>query len=265
MKSTNVQRSLVASILLLGSCSFLSAADINFTTAEGYVTGPLSANPSWATNSGFVTVNTTGEGAVKIGKNYKMATYQDAAYDFADSALTYTSSMDIQWTQGDALTYDYGFALLRAFGTDDTSAGNSSTNFGLYRGDGDVYSLEGVGVNIGLTETALGFDVEGGDLLSDVIRISYSLTRGTEATNWGVDYALTNISTDTVIASGSSTFNIGDTMHADDSVYSGFFGGFLSSNGSLSILNFTTVPEPSAYAVLTGLMALSSVMLRRRR
>lgn len=63
----------------------------------------------------------------------------------------------------------------------------------------------------------------------------------------------------TVTASGLNAFNGSGTVTVTDGQGTNFGGGFSGSGVSI-----TVVPEPSAYALLGGLLALTCVMLRRR-
>jgi hypothetical protein len=62
-----------------------------------------------------------------------------------------------------------------------------------------------------------------------------------------------------VTASGVNAFNGSGTVTVTDGQGTNFAGGFSGSGVSINI-----VPEPSAYALLGGLLALTCVMLRRR-
>lgn len=75
------------------------------------------------------------------------------------------------------------------------------------------------------------------------------------ATPASLDYTIGG----SVTASAVNAFNGSGTVTVTDGQGTNFAGGFAGSGVSI-----TVVPEPSAYAVLAGLLALGCVMLRRR-
>lgn len=252
--------------VLLATCHFASATDISFTSGEGYSVASLGSNSSWyAYSNANVTNNVIG--IVNLATGGRLGIYQDETFDFSVADSAFTSYIDVQWTQGVALASSLDFAEIRYYqNATGTSSSTSRLQLNRAAGAGDNYELQGLGVNVSLSAADLGIDSANSDVLSDVIRISSTLTK-TSATTWATSYIVTNETSSSIVTSGTgSSINLG-AANDDTTMYSGFQGGFNDTFGDVNILNFgvSAIPEASSFAMLAGLLSFSWVMARRRR
>ena len=107
---------------------------------------------------------------------------------------------------------------------------------------------------------------------TNMLKFDLTLTRtGTDTFDWG--YVVTDLGAagagSTVVGSNTQSFTVADFGTSLDG--GGIYAGMRSGNQTAGLVSdldswsVTVVPEPSAYALLAGALALCSVMIRRRR
>ena len=109
---------------------------------------------------------------------------------------------------------------------------------------------------------------------TNMLQFDLTLTRtGTDTFDWG--YVVTDLGADgagsSLMGSNTQSITVADLGASMDvgGIYAGMRsgdqnGGLISGLDQWSV-NVNVVPEPSAYALLAGALALGSVMIRRRR
>lgn len=261
---------LVSSFLAWGDAG---AALIEFTTGEGYANGTLNGQPSetpvWSVSSDTNTpfsVNTAAGGSVAFNTtlNNRIVGY-NSAIDFTTGAA-FTTSMDFTFVQSAATVGTTTLAgLVYAENVNANSIGSTSAGFGRSTLL-DGYRLAFANAAVNIAGTALGIDSGSGDTISDVIRLTYTLQQGATSSTWIGTEVIYNVTTDTVVATrSSSAISIGTTDP------SSFFGAMqlgtgMASSGlsSFTVLAYSSpVPEPGVVTLLG--LGCAVMALRRRR
>lgn len=141
----------------------------------------------------------------------------------------------------------------------DASGDQVNTIFALTGSGGDVrtrHAVSGGSITGTAAQSTVGLASDVNEYLT--VRVEGNLIAGTFTTSYDNGGGFT-----TAIANGAGLFNISEITLAVE----GSEGGWSTSSISLdyATLDFTAVPEPSAYALVAGLFGMSFVMLRRRR
>lgn len=277
MKQPILKKLIVVPIALLATCHLASAVEIDFTTPD-YSDGVLDGNSSGAwenVNVDFTVTDSASSGAVNLPSSGGVAVYQNQVLDFNAVGSTFSAYIDVQWTQNDEVLESGSttFAEL-AYYRDSNGSPIPYGRLGVGRSSRrvDGYRMAGLDYrSFPMTGADLGIDSARGDLLSDVIRISFDLIKGDSATTWVGHYTVTNLTTDTVVLSGTRRdMNIersASGVNTDTTVYLGFNSG----NNHLGMAEVEVqrfgkvdIPEGATCALFAGLFALSWSMVRRR-
>lgn len=273
-------KSLTASLLgILLVAGYAGAATvIDFTSAEGYTNGVLNNQPgtsgTWKTTgtstfTGFQ-VDTSSGGSVVLDTtaSSKLAGYAAPVYFM--SSGTVTMSMEFQFSQTAASVGSATNAFGLVYASSQNAAGSTTglAWIGRAASTTDGYRLTAFGANsVAVTGAQLGINSASSDNLSDVIRLTLTLTAVT-STSWNGTATLYNVTTGTQIGITTRN-NITSAADLNNAMYGGFQIGSqmaASSLSSASVLNYTTtVPEPGTY-VLVGLgLGFVAVYVRRRK
>jgi hypothetical protein len=249
---------------------------VEFTTGEGYANGNLSGQPSstpiWLVSSGSgtpFTVNAAGGGSVAFDTtaNGRIIGY-NSAIDFTSGAA-FTTYIDFTFVQSTASVGASTTAagVIYAENVNSSSVNTTGAGFGRLGSTVDGYRLAFANGAVNIAGTALGINSGTGDTASDVIRLTYTLQQGATAATWVGTETIFNVTTNTVVATrSSSAINIGI---ADPASFFGTMqlGAAMATSGlsSFTVLAYSSpVPEPATL----GLVALGGIALatsRRRR
>jgi len=275
-------RFLVPKFFAAGLCATLvslggaRAVLVDFTSAEGYANGTLngqtSSTPVWVVSSGATTSFTVDAAAGIVSldptTSNRIAGY-NSAIDFT-SGLSYTTSIDFTFVQSGSTTASSTTlaGLIYAENVNSASVSTTLAGFGRQGSTVDGYRVAFANGSVGIAGTSLGIDSASGDVTSDVIRLTYTLQQGASSSTWVGTETIFNVTTNTVVATrSSSAINIST---ADPTSLFGAMqiGASMSTSGlsSFSVLSYNSpvaVPEPAV-----SLLALAGVGLlatRRRR
>jgi len=255
---------------------FLTAASahavvIDFTSGEGYTNGSLNLQTNnsgtWKTSSSNASfqVNTASGGSVSVDTSVinAVAGYFEPINFSTGGAIT--TSMDFQFTQGTATVTSATTAFGLAYTTIQGSGTNNTAFAAIGRQNGtDFYRMTAFGNATNITGATLGINSAGSDSLSDVIRMT--LTMSYTAGSWSGVATLLNVNTGITVATITRN-GFAISSFGPDSLYSAMrVGPEMTTSGlsSLSALNYSTpIPEPGTF-VLAGL-GLGAVLLFRRR
>jgi len=233
--------------LALGSCA-LSAQDLVLTTTPTGTAGNV-----YALNS-FLANDTTVEAGYFSSVDNTIANLstgndnlQQFVVDSDGSGITQANNLS-RWEQNSVLTTNDGgqrHAFRYDFGTSATSS------FTLGSVEFDVSGVEGAGIT-----AVVVYELADNTWIRDIVDLN---SNGTLTVALSEQLAFTSGTTPLDLTSSTNQFTIafGDPAGITD--------GVTVSNAVIDEIRFyTVVPEPSAYALLSGLLALSWVMARRR-
>ncbi|CAA6679663.1 MULTISPECIES: PEP-CTERM sorting domain-containing protein [unclassified Lentimonas] len=246
------------------------ATTVDFTT--GYSDGNLTDHADWLSQNDNLVVDSATTGAVNLDadSNWSAAMFNEQ-YSAADA---FSIDIDFSFTQTAAANNKDVVSLM--FSSE--FATGSQLRFGLRRKtDGDYgFFIPGV-TNISVLDVAtavqLGFDdAATGD--SDQLNIKVDILRNTTdavANSWDYSITLSNTDLATMYTASGTTVS---ALLLDDAT--GLYGGFSSSvtdtvglvsNRQIQAfsVNGTAIPEPGAFALIAGALALGFVTVRRRK
>ena len=265
--------------------------DTSFTTAEGYTNGALNGQTVtggsawWASSATRPVVNaTTGV----VNRNVTFGEYgADATYGapIATSFTSFTSTLDFTiGGLGTSVPAANEFLVYSRFGTSSNASG--AIQFMLYRPTSlsNSYTLrfslaaaaqgtlgdQGTDSSSFLNST-IGDDGTLGDV-SDNLQMSFTLTRGLDATNWAAVGTLSNLTTSTLVQTLSMPIVSLSGAYDSSNLYGGFGFGTLGASltNALPGMTFSSysieaVPEPSTWALVVAAgLALGTAAWRRR-
>ncbi len=270
-------------ILSLAVVSLLPAAlqadySTSFTAAEGYSDGPLSNNENWnnALEGGIYTVDATA-GQVDIGATGagfgSLSILATSSYDFTQVGSTYTASMDFQFTDTNAAISGTNTFISMLYMNNPTGGSVNQTSLGIRRNasPGSYQLVRFAASTASLSASGIGIDIGSNDFVSDVLRMSYTLTAGETPSTWSATYSVYNVDTSTTVTSSTITVNVTSAAADDDSMYAALSTGANNGNGITDITMYdyassaVIVPEPTTYAFAFGGLMLALVGFRRFR
>ncbi len=189
----------------------LAAAEVHFTAGEGYVAGPLhaqpAADPAWAlvSDSHSFTVNPPHGVVVNSAQTATSYAVWQTPVD-PSRTPTLTSHVDFHFIQSlsishsppiTALTYLHnatnGVTRLRAFFG--RSSGTDMYRLGFYQASGAPVT----NLVIKIPGDALGINTAAGAHASQPLRLAFTLNRGATASDWTGSVTLTNLATNTLV------------------------------------------------------------------
>lgn len=250
-----IRTAFVAAAVTLSS-ALLTAAEVNFTTAEGYAAGTLHGQPAsapkWSlvSGSGSFTVNP----AVGVPVNTAQTATQYAVWQSpVNPAVTpnLASYVDFDLTQsaptgGSAvitgLTYLYnatsGATNLRAFFARNT--GTDTYRIGFYQNNGSPAT----NLTLSVPGSALGLASGSGGNSANPLRLTFTLNRGASASAWTGTVTLTNLASNTAVATlAIPAFTTSATFYSDTSLYPALSSEALQS-AALSAFTITSYVPP---------------------
>lgn len=243
------------------SCA-VQAATVNSSEFSGLSSGAIitTGTADW----GYVSVN----GAATTGLFNSSSVYTNQAYGTLDNG-------------GSVLTTVSGSSSIGAVTvTENSGLGGSNLASGLtFDGSAAFGSFRNFGA------TANAFTINFNDLGVGTFDITLYLGHTDDNRNFTINYDLTdaggNVSSDTASglisglsssvgsSSGGSTFaytiSVTTTDASADLGLNFVSTGGGSGSGLFAGYTVASIPEPSSYALLSGLLALGAIMLRRRR
>jgi hypothetical protein len=112
----------------------------------------------------------------------------------------------------------------------------------------------------------------GSDAQSNDLSLSWTLTRGATRDAWSSSLSLSNIGgADVDIGFGSTiwstTIQVSEAFHTDTDVFWGFQTANVSGSANILAMSASVavVPEPSSYALISGLLLCTLIGFRRVR
>ena len=254
----------------------LTAFDYDFTSSEGF-TGPggvqLNGQQGWTASAGVLVNADVGKEFLFLSGTGQSATHSES-FDPADGTMT--MSADFRFSANPSANAD----IFNVFKLQDTSGSagdiariyfrysSSNDNYRMRYSTGNGFDRNILSTNV-FTKAQIGLDDNN---TTDDLRLTWTFSKGADATSWGTTLSLYNISTDTDIdlsyVTGTtyenSGVNVTSVFHAYDSVESGFHTANINSG---NILKYSTsvVPESSTYALILSSALFGYVMIRRRK
>jgi hypothetical protein len=273
---------LITPLLALSACSILSAQiSIDFTSAEGYAAGDLNANADWGAPAGVMTVDPGGTGNVFVtvpsgGNNFQVATYVGSGSSLTGNDYTTSVVFSIDYSADTSLLAPGSNSYVGRFEYFGGGAVNANMR---HMADGsfdltyfhNINADNGFGAGSGFTAADIGLANDGSgwtDAVSDSLQLVHSLVYNSVLAEWTQTVTLNNLDTSTQVGTLARTFAEDDWSFRDADQVFRFDTGHMNrlDPAVLSVDSITVaVPEPSTYALMSGLVTLVGVLYRRRR
>jgi hypothetical protein len=264
------------SAILVSYSQNTQAASFDFTTAEGFTGAPANLNGQngWVAPAGAVLVNTASDKEFVYSGGGQNTYWGGGTFDPTAGAMTFTT--DFKFNANPSANGDV-FNVIR-LAADPTSSDvariyfryialSDSYRMRYSRGNGfdlDVKSSELFAASV-IGQTA------GSDAQSNDLSLSWTLTRGATKDAWTSSLALSNLGgADIDIGFGSTiwsaTVNVSEAFHTDTAISWGFqTAGANDANIFATSASVAVVPEPSSYALISGLLLCTFIGFRRVR
>lgn len=264
------------SAILVSYSQDTQAASFDFTTAEGFASGSNSLNGQngWVAPAGAVLVNTASDKEFVFVNGTHNSYWGGGTFDPTAGAMTFTT--DFKFNANPSANGDV-FNVIR-LAADPTSSDVARIYF-RYIASSDSYRMRysrgnGFDVDIASSDlfaaSAIG-QTAGSDAQSNDLSLSWTLTRGATKDAWSSSLALSNLGgADIDIGFGSTiwstTVDVSDAFHTDTAVSWGFqTAGVNNANVFATSASVAVVPEPSSYALISGLLLCTFIGFRRVR
>ncbi len=254
----------------------LTAFDYDFTSSEGF-TGPggvqLNGQQGWTATSGILVNANSDKEFLYLGGSGQNATHSES---FDPNSGTLTMSADFRFSANPTSNLD----IFNVFKLYDTSGSGgdiariyfrysaANDNYRMRYSTGNGFDRNILSTNV-FTKAQIGLDDNN---TTDDLRLTWTFSKGADASSWGTTLSLFNITENTNIdlsyVTGTtyenSSVNVTSAFHAYDSVESGFVTTNINSG---NILKYSTsvVPESSTYALILSSALFGYVMIRRRK
>lgn len=281
-----MKKSILITAISLIPALALAQISYDFTAGEAFINGTLDGQNGWnAGETASFTVDTSGSGTLILGPTSTQ--FPNAAKFSALSANNYSGVMDFTLNYGVGSSSVFGSVpILPTIEFTQFTGGFERISFNTMRQTGtDAYntSLSATGLTTtsgsnfgpGFNFAAVGLAVDGSNLFtdgdSDNLRLEFSAAlTGTSGAGdeWSADLTLTNLDTTTVLSTVSITLLDENGVFGANAHAFRFVPSNMQSNDveiRADSISVSEVPEPSAFALLAGVLGLGWVMIRRRR
>ena len=267
------------------TCLQSQAVTMNFSIDEGYsssesvLNGQPSASPQWLAHDSWL-VNGS-EGILDTNRGYSSgsltAVYQPAGSIAQGESIRVSVDFQFAGLGGNSSASRYVFST--AIGTDSNPSTAFGHNFGkvilarLENASNYViyFSTDTAGYSGAKTiaPSAIG-DSGTLDDMTDNLRMTLTMTKGSSASDWTVELSLTNLDTSIVVATATLTgVSTSEAFYASHELYALFATLTSAQNGgpsSLTVDQFSTsISEPKSSAMIFGGALLVLAWLARHR
>lgn len=264
------------SAILVSYSQNTQAASFDFTTAEGFTGAPANLNGQngWVAPAGAVLVNTASDKEFVYSGGGQNTYWGGGTFDPTAGAMTFTT--DFKFNANPSANGDV-FNVIR-LAADPTSSDVARIYF-RYIASSDSYRMRysrgnGFDLDVKSSElfaaSAIG-QTAGSDAQSNDLSLSWTLTRGATKDAWTSSLALSNLGgADIDIGFGSTiwstTVDVSEAFHTDTAISWGFqTSGANNANIFATSALVAVVPEPSSYALISGLLLCTFIGFRRVR
>lgn len=258
-------------LLTLFASQVCSAVEFDFTAGEGFTSGDLNGQLGWVAPAGSVLVNTDPGKEFVFSAGGQNSTYGGGTFDPTASTLTFTTDFTFNATldaNKDVLN------VIKLTGPSNSDVARVYFRYVDSAGDYRMRYSRGNGFDLDVQTSnvfTLGDVGQGAaDAQSDDLRVTWSLTRGVDASSWTSALSLVNITNgntaiDINYTTGTvweTTVAVSEDFHNSTSIQWGF--GTQGTNNA-NILYTSAVPEPANFALISCLSLLAFLGFRRAR